>query len=275
MLTTGTGEIFLASTATGTSTLSFNDQGKGQTFTLAAGSAGADSVVMSIGGNRIIGVNGDETLINGVNSTIVGQGVISNFAQFVNNGALQTGGGVLEVQAPLGNWNGATGTLTGGTYIADGGVLKLDSLGSQTITNLTGANVTIQGAGAITGSGTVNALGGLANVTNSSILLDSASALTITPGWRRAYPDKFRSDRARRQPGNQRKRFGKCPVHSFDTEWRQRLHQRRRSSRMPRRRSTSATPPASPLPISSTTARSLSMPPARRHSKAWSPTRAM
>ena len=96
---------------------------------------------MSIGGNRIIGVNGDETLINGVNSTIVGQGIISHFAQFVNNGTLQTGGGILDVQAPLGNWNGATGTLTGGTYIADGGVLKLDSLGSQTITNLTGANV--------------------------------------------------------------------------------------------------------------------------------------
>ena len=33
----------------------------------------------------------------------------------------------------------------------------------------------------ITGSGAVNALGGLANVTNSTILLDSGSALTITP----------------------------------------------------------------------------------------------
>ncbi len=39
----------------------------------------------------------------------------------------------------------------------------------------------MQGAGAITGSGTLNALGGLANMTNSSILLDSASPLTIAP----------------------------------------------------------------------------------------------
>ncbi len=179
--TAGTGEIFLAAPATGAATLSFNDLGKSQTFTLAAGASGSDSIVLSIGGNRIIGVNGDETLINGVNSTIVGQGVISNFAQFINNGTLQTGGGVLEVQAPLGNWNGATATLTGGTYIADGGVMKLDSLGSQSITNLTGASVTVQGAGLLTGNGAVNALGGLASAINSSILLDAASPLTITP----------------------------------------------------------------------------------------------
>ena len=122
VLTTGTGEIFLAAAGTGTSTLSFNDLGKAGTFTLnSAASGGSATVVMSTGGNRIMGVNGDETLINGLNSIIVGQGVISNFAQFVNNGALQTGGGVLEVKAPLANWNGATGTLTGGTYIADGG----------------------------------------------------------------------------------------------------------------------------------------------------------
>jgi hypothetical protein len=182
VLTAGTGEIFLAAAATGSSTLSFNDLGHSQTFTLAGNSGGVDSVVMSIGGNRITGVNGDETLINGVNSTIVGQGVISNFAQFINNGTLQTGGGILEVQAPLGNWNGATGTLTGGTYTAGGGLLKLDSLGSQTITNLTGANVTLQGAGVITGSATVNALGGLANVINSDIDLNAASPLAITPG---------------------------------------------------------------------------------------------
>ena len=97
VLTTGTGEIFLAAAGTGTGTLSFNDQGMVGTFTLnSAVSGGSATVVMSIGGNRIMGVNGDETLINGVNSTIVGQGVISNFAQFVNNGALETGGGVLR-----------------------------------------------------------------------------------------------------------------------------------------------------------------------------------
>ncbi len=180
VLTTGVGEIFLASSTTGTSMLSFNDLGKAQTFTLAAGSGGADSLVMSIGGNRITGVNGDETLINGAGSTIAGQGVISHFAQFINNGILQTGGGVLEVQAPFGNWNSATGTLTGGTYVADTGALKLDSVGSQTITNLMGANVSLQGAGVITGSGSVNALGGLATVTNSSLFLDSGSALNIT-----------------------------------------------------------------------------------------------
>jgi len=181
VLTTGKGEIFMASAAAGTSTLSFNDLGKGQTFTLNGATAGGATIVMTIGGNRIVGVNGDETLINGVNSTIVGQGTISNFAQFVNNGALQTGGGVLEVQAPLANWNGATGTLTGGTYIADGGSLKLDSLGAQTVTNLTGANVSIRGTGTITGSGAGNALGGLANVTNSSLLVDSGSVLAVTP----------------------------------------------------------------------------------------------
>ncbi|HEX3746690.1 MAG TPA: PEP-CTERM sorting domain-containing protein [Bryobacteraceae bacterium] len=180
VLTTGTGEVFLGATPAGTSTLSFNDQGKGQTFTLNS-TGGNATVVMSIGGNRITGVNGDETLINGANSTILGQGTISNFAQFVNNGTLATGGGVLEVQAPLANWNGATGTLTGGTYVADGGVLKLNSLGAQTITNLAGASVSIQGAGTIAGSGAANALAGLATVTNSSILMNSGSALAVTP----------------------------------------------------------------------------------------------
>ncbi len=182
VLSTGAGEILLASTPTGTSTLSFNDLGRAGTFTLdSTVPGGSATVVMSIGGNRIVGVSGDEMLINGAHSEIVGQGVIANFARFTNLGELQTGGGVLEVAAPLGNWNQATATLTGGTYAAMGGVLKLDSLGSQTIRNLTGANIYIQGAGTLTGNGTVNALGGLANATNSSIFLDSASALTMTP----------------------------------------------------------------------------------------------
>ena len=123
---------------------------------------------------------------------IYGQGVISNFARFVNDGTLVAELGPLEVQAPLGNWNSATGTLTGGTYIANSGALGLDSLGSETITNLVGANVGITantlGEGILTGNGTVNALGGLANVSHSSIALgqsefglEAAIPLTIAP----------------------------------------------------------------------------------------------
>ena len=65
-----------------------------------------------------------------VGTMIYGQGVISNFARFVNDGTLVAELGPLEVQAPLGNWNSATGTLTGGTYLANSGALGLDSLGS-------------------------------------------------------------------------------------------------------------------------------------------------
>ncbi len=181
--TAGSGEIFLAAATAGTSTLSFNDQGKAQTFLLAGGALGpAYTVVMSIGGNRIAGVNGDETLVNGLNSTIIGQGVIANFARFTNNGGLETGGGVLEVQAPLGNWNGTTATLAGGTWYADDGMVKVDSLGSKTITNLSGAAILAQGVGFVTGDGTVNALTGLTNVTNSLVSLDGlAKPLAITP----------------------------------------------------------------------------------------------
>lgn len=176
------GNISMGSSFTGNATLSFNDLGKGQTFTLASISAGGSPFAVNgvAGNNRIVGVNGDETLINGVNNTIFGQIVISNFARFVNNGILD---GIIDVQAPLQNWNGATGTLTGGTYFANEGAIKLESLGSQTITNLVGANVTLQsgatGTGILTGNGTVNALSGLTNVTNSNVTLDNP--LTITP----------------------------------------------------------------------------------------------
>jgi fibronectin-binding autotransporter adhesin len=173
------GNIFLAG-----GTLAFNDLGNGQTFTLASSSASGspNAITSTISGNRITGVIGDEILINGANSSIDGVMVISNFAKFTNNGILE---GVFDVQAPLTNWNGASSTLTGGTYIAEQGAIKLESLGSQSITNLADANVTIksgmEGVGLLTGNGTVNALGDLANVTNSSITLN-ATPLSIAPG---------------------------------------------------------------------------------------------
>ena len=186
VLTSGSGQIILGPVTTGNATLSFNDEGKARTFTLANSLAfgiPVPDVVMNFAGDRIVGVSGDETLINGANSAIFGQGVISNFKQFVNNGILETiaGPGVLEVQAPLGNWNGATGTLTGGAYFADIGTLQLDSLGSQAITNLTGATVQIQNGGILTGNGAANALSGLATLTKSELDLLKNSPLTIAP----------------------------------------------------------------------------------------------
>ena len=171
---------FLLNSSVGTSTLSFNDLDKGQTFTLA----GTGLLSLSNGpGNRIMGVNGDETLINGSGVTIDGRGVISNFAQFTNNGTLSADKVTLEVQAPLGNWNAATATLSGGTYNAyNGGAVKLDSIGGSTLTNLNGVTISDYSGGTVAGNGTANILGGLANMTNSTVTLDSLPApLTIAP----------------------------------------------------------------------------------------------
>src|SRR5262249_34726331 len=76
------GAISLTSSV-GASMLTFNDLGKNQTFTLN----GTGQVVLFNGpSNRIMGVNGDETLIN--NSLIAGSGAITNFSQFTNTGQL-------------------------------------------------------------------------------------------------------------------------------------------------------------------------------------------
>lgn len=178
------GGAFSLNSAAGTSTLSFNDMGAGKTFTLA-GSGAFPTLSLSNGpGNRIMGVNGDETLINGSGSMISGRGVISNFAQFINNGTISADGVTLEVQAPLGNWNASTHTLTNGEYdgINPGGIIKLDSLGSNTITNLVGASINFEGGGVVQGDGTVNILGGLTNMTNSNVgLLGYPTPFAITP----------------------------------------------------------------------------------------------
>jgi hypothetical protein len=82
------------------------------------------------------------------------------------------------VNAPLTNWS--SGTLTGGTYKADS-TLTLSSIGSGQVGTISGATVTLNGTGLISGNGSTSALAGLNNITSSSLNLNGVSSLTITP----------------------------------------------------------------------------------------------
>jgi len=125
--------------------------------------------------------NGTMGLVNTgtINANASGNLIINVSNQNFNNtgGTVQAAGATLTIQGTgvtfLTNDNQSTGTLTGGTYIANGNNIQW-SAGSLGITTLA-ANVTVEGGGQLfnTCSGcTTNMLAGLTSIT-------SAGALTI------------------------------------------------------------------------------------------------
>jgi hypothetical protein len=168
---------------------------------------GTGSIVMNNNsGNTIEGVAGTEVLTS--SNTIEGSGDIgnaklglvnngtvlanqstvlyvnTNSSGFVNNGTVQVNAGSrLEITGgPFSNFNGSTGTLTGGTYNVDGGTLQFGASGSSLTTNA--ASITLSGSGAaLLNPGGHNLLSGFTtNAATGSFALASGASLTTAGG---------------------------------------------------------------------------------------------
>jgi len=163
--------------------------GGGATFDLQ--SPGASTTLSGVygslnlyGTSGIQGATGTESLINDTNHTISsgGTGLISNLASFTNNGTLSVAAGTLTVNAALTNWDGSS-TLTGGSYaVAAGATLQLSTIGSQAITTLSNANVSVGSGGLLTGDGTTDALRSIASIQNSTLYLNGVNYNLPAPG---------------------------------------------------------------------------------------------
>jgi fibronectin-binding autotransporter adhesin len=117
---------------------------------------GAGAKIVNFGGQNVPtnfatnAPNGSFSLAGGANFTTAGN--------FTNNGKLAAGAGTkFTVTGSLTNFNSATNTLTGGTYMVGG---KLNFAGANIVTDA--ANITLQGAGEIVNS--TNSANGLANL---------------------------------------------------------------------------------------------------------------
>ena len=174
---TNNGTIGVAGTSSA-ATLNLNGNGSSASFNLTGNGT------LTLGGlGQISGQNGSESLLNDVNHTIAGSGAIFNLANATNSGTLQSlySGQTLALNTTLTNWSGASNTLTGGNYAAnDGSILQLSSIGSNTIQTLS-ANVTINGAGLLTGDGTTNALANLTSLADGATLTLNNSNLSVNP----------------------------------------------------------------------------------------------
>ncbi len=124
------GNIYLNGATTPTS-LIFDNTGAGgigSTFTLT----GTGTLTMTNNLNNVIaGASGNEYLINDVNHTIQGAGTISNFANFTNNGILNSGNsaGLTLDLTHSSSWSGELDTFTnGGTVnVTEGSALTVVS----------------------------------------------------------------------------------------------------------------------------------------------------
>jgi fibronectin-binding autotransporter adhesin len=148
------------------------------------------------GGDNYIGGTGNYTLTN--NSTIEGWGNLGNGQiTITNNGTLDANvsGQSLAILPGSGgftNYNATTNTLTGGTYIANGG--NITFAGSATgITTLSASVVEEAGGQLIDTNGNINALANLTSITSTGSLttdvnftdpgaFSNAGSLTILKG---------------------------------------------------------------------------------------------
>jgi hypothetical protein len=127
--------------------------------------------------NQIYGEGSTPTLVS--SNTIEGAGNLgSSNMGFTNNGTVDANvaGQMLAINVDSSgftNWNGTTHTLTGGSYIANGGTLTFASGGTTGITTLS-ASATEENGGQILDSSNSNA-NALANLTS----ITSTGALTI------------------------------------------------------------------------------------------------
>jgi hypothetical protein len=168
-----------------TNTGTINIQGSGNaTYLIITGavtlSGGGTIDLTSTNGsytNQIYGEGTTPTLVS--SNTIEGAGNLgSSNMGFTNNGTVDANvaGQTLAINVDSSgftNWNGTTHTLTGGTYIANGGTLTFASGGTTGITTLS-ASATEENGGQILDSSNSNA-NALANLTS----ITSTGALTI------------------------------------------------------------------------------------------------
>jgi fibronectin-binding autotransporter adhesin len=133
-------------------------------------------VINNKSGSIIANVNGQNLTINSSGSGTSNSGIFEG-----------TNGGNLVVQGTLTNYNGGSNTLTGGTYIANGGNVYLPLGGSGGITALS-ANVTEENGGQIYNSnnGNNNALNGLTSITATGALTIGGVAFTDTGSFSNA-----------------------------------------------------------------------------------------
>ena len=113
----------------GTSTLSFNDSGAGDLFTISNTVTGGGKITLSDNpGNRIVGVNGTESLFLGSGQQLSGAGTIGNFSFLDNHGTITANGanplviGLSNTANPFGNMENA-GTIN----VSDGSTIRIDS----------------------------------------------------------------------------------------------------------------------------------------------------
>jgi fibronectin-binding autotransporter adhesin len=169
----------ISGTITNTGTINLNSTGSPTSLFLTANTtlAGKGVVVMGGAGNNIIDGVSSAVLTNA--STIEGQGNLgNNHITITNNGTFDSNitGDTLAILPGSGgftNYNGTATTLTGGTYIANGGNITFAAGNTTGITTLA-ASVTEENGGQIlnTSNSNANALAGLTSIT-------SAGALTI------------------------------------------------------------------------------------------------
>lgn len=178
-------------TVNGGGSLQLNDGGNGNTFDFQ----GQGGITLS--GGQITGTSGYETLINDTGHTISGAGSISGLLGVTNNGTLNaTATNSLTIAANSGgavnlnNWNSATQTLAGGTYLVGAGAsLNIQGNNGGQILNLFGANIDVEPSGTLSLGGdssnngaTVNPFSQLTNVTNSNLTLGGFGTGTTTSG---------------------------------------------------------------------------------------------
>ncbi len=135
--------------AKGTSTLSFDDSGTGALFSITNTAAGGGKITLSDNsGNRIVGVNGTESLFLGGGQQVSGAGTIGNFSFIDNHGTITANGtnpliiSLSSTANPFGNLenagvinvsDGSTVMINSGAWINNTGSISLNA-GAHTST---------------------------------------------------------------------------------------------------------------------------------------------
>ena len=161
---TGSGKVIMGAGGP----YSFIDGASGLTLTNSGNTIEGDG---NIGNGHLVVTNQSGSIIANVNGQSLT--INSSGAGFTNNATVEgTNGGTLAVLGTLTNYSSSTDTLTGGTYIANGGNVTFAAGNSTGITTLS-ANVTEEAGGQIVN--TTNSGNALANLTS----ITSKGSLTI------------------------------------------------------------------------------------------------
>jgi fibronectin-binding autotransporter adhesin len=191
-------QTIISGTITNNGTINLDSGGSATQLYLSGNTtlAGTGAVVLGSGGPNYVDGAGGAILTN--DSTIEGTGNIGDGALTItNNGTLDANvaGDNLSILPGSGgftNYNGTTNTLTGGTYIANGG--NITFAGSATGITTLSANVVEENGGQIIDTnGSINALANLTSITSTGSLttdlnftdpgsFSNAGSLTILKG---------------------------------------------------------------------------------------------